>query len=472
MTKKEFVTQVVEQIIENPRKVLAGHGINATVLQQIIKRPDVMAKLATILWTLKTAKRGAAGLKKSGIFQIKGYKNFPEMNMKAREDIENFIAGLSETDMEKFNNSGNVVTILMLPEDKTAGESENVLDEIVSGKSVVVNFDTAVRNEYKIPGGFYLVVMVADSAVRSSEEKISLRQAKQNARASKKRTPARIKAELKSKANKKLEALKKKRAALEDEAFRLNAEAQQSAYLEDTFGEDILGSIDAMDADALAVQEVRSATLKGLKPKDKQAYTIGMKLLKAGKKAAANAVFATMSNPDVVDVINGTVTTGTDKLNARKAELRKQIRKLTQRNDQLLLDLSLAPESKKLSIRSMMSKTNAQIKKLRAQLGTYKNLSNAGRANKAAMLAKVNQEIEANIAEGATISQALNAAIAQLDAKPAQKQIIKQQVMQQVADGMPVQYAVQQAVQKMPTQDVIDTSLASDYSIEDLIAAL
>ena len=145
---------------------------------------------------------------------------------------------------------------------------------------------------------------------------------------------------------------------------------------------------------------------------------------------------------------------------------------LAQRGDQLLAKLSVADVSKKNSIRSMISKNNAEIKRLRAQLGTYKNLSTAGRANKAAMLAKVNQEIEANIAEGASISQALNAAIANLNAKPQQKQVIKQQVMQQVADGMPVQYAVQQAVQDNVQQIIDNTSLADDYSMEDLMNRL
>lgn len=471
MTKKEFVTQVVEQLLENPRKVLAGHGISAVVLQQIIKRPDVMARLAAVLWNLKTAKRGAAGLKKSNVFQIKGYKNFPEMNAKARENIETFISNLGDDDMNKFNNAENVLTILMLPEQKST-DDETVEEKIVSGKSVIVNFDTAVRREYKIPGGMYLVVMVADSAVRTAEEKAAKREKKKTDRKLKRRTPARLKAELKAKANKKLEILKKKKAELDDEAFNLKMEAEQSAYLEDEFGDDILGGIDAMNADATQLQTVKEQALAGLSRDDKRAYNYGMKLLKAGKKAAAQAVFATMKNPDVVNVINGNVTTGDDRIKARKAQLRKEIRKLVQRGDQLLVDLSLAPENKKLSIRSMMSKNSAKIKALRAKLGTYKNLSAAGRANKAAMLADVNAKIEQNIAAGETISQALNNALAAIDTKAAEKQIIKQQVMEQVADGMPVQYAVQQAIQQTPTQVPVDTTLADDYSVADLMDEL
>lgn len=471
MTKKEFVTQVVEQLNENPRKVLAGHGIKAAVLQQIVKRPDVMAKLASTLWVLKTAKRGATGLKKSNVFQIKGYKNFPEMNMNAREDIESFISGLGDADMGSFNNAENIVTVLMLPEQKPA-EDETVAEEIFSGKSVIVPFDSAVRKEYKIPGGMYLVIMIADSAVRTAEEKVAARNANKNSRKLKRRTPARLKAELKAKANKKLKILKKKKAELDDEAFNLKMEAQQSAYLENEFGEDILSGIDAMNTDAAQLQNVKAQTLAGLNREDKRAYNYGMKLLKAGKKAAAQAVFATMKNPDVVNVINGNPITGDDRIKARKAQLRKELRTLVQRGDQLLVDLSLAPENKKLSIRSMMSKNSAKIKALRAKLGTYKNLSAAGRANKAAMLADVNAKIEQNIAAGATISQALNNALAAIDAKAAEKQVIKQQVMEQVADGMPVQYAVQQAIQQTPTQVPVDTTLADDYTVADLMDEL
>lgn len=478
MTKKEFVLQVVDQLLANPRKVLAGHGIQAAVLQQILKRPDVMGKLATILYSLKTAKKGAVGLKKAANFQIKGYKNFPDMNMKAREDIENFIGGLSAQDQASFNNAGNVVTILMLP-DKQAlvpgEEGDEVVQGIITGKSVMLPFDTAVRKEYKIPGGVYIVIMIGDSAVRPAEEKLAARKEKVNKRKQTKRTPARIKMELKRKANKKLEILKAQRARLEEEAYNTSMEMEQSAYLENALGdEDINYGIGKRNMAASNWQINRAGILAGLSAEDKAIYATAQKLMKKGNKAAAKAVLRTMNNPVLLQAMTGSApVTGNKVVDARKQALRKQIKQLTARNEQLLLDLSLAPATKHASIKSMISKNNSQIKALRARLGTYKNLSAAGKANKAAMLAQVNAAIEENIAAGNSISQALNAAIAELDAKPAQKQIIKQQVMQQVADGMPMQFAVQQAVQDAYTEEpVADTALTGDYDIESLLASL
>lgn len=478
MTKKEFVLQVVDQLLANPRKVLAGHGIQAAVLQQILKRPDVMGKLATILYSLKTAKKGAVGLKKAANFQIKGYKNFPDMNMKAREDIENFIGGLSAQDQASFNNAGNVVTILMLP-DKQAlvpgEEGDEVVQGIITGKSVMLPFDTAVRKEYKIPGGVYIVIMIGDSAVRPAEEKLAARKEKVNKRKQTKRTPARIKMELKRKANKKLEILKAQRARLEEEAYNTSMEMEQSAYLENALGdEDINYGIGKRNMAASNWQINRAGILAGLSAEDKAIYATAQKLMKKGNKAAAKAVLRTMNNPVLLQAMTGSAPVAGNKVvDARKQALRKQIKQLTARNEQLLLDLSLAHASKRASIKSMISKNNSQIKALRARLGTYKNLSAAGKANKAAMLAQVNAAIEENIAAGNSISQALNAAIAELDAKPAQKQIIKQQVMQQVADGMPMQFAVQQAVQDAYTEEpVADTALTGDYDIESLLASL
>lgn len=478
MTKKEFVLQVVDQLLENPRKVLAGHGIKGAVLQQILRRPDIMAKLATVLYSLKTAKKGAVGLKKAANFQIKGYKNFPEMNMNAREDIEAFIGGLSGDDQATFNNADNILTILMLPDTQQivpGEEGDEVVNSIITGKSVMLPFDSAVRNEYKIRGGVYVVVMIGNSAIRPAEEKLAARKEKVNKRKQVKRTPARIKMELKRKANKKLEILKAQRARLQDTAYNTRMEMQQSAYLEDALGnEDIVYGVGKNNMRASNYGINRAGILAGLSAEDKAIYAVAQKLNNKGNKAAAKAVLRTMKNPVLLQAMNGTApVSGDSVVNSRKAALRKQIKDLMTRNEQLLLDLSLAPAQKRLSIKSMISKNNASIKALRARMGTYKNLSAAGKANKAAMLQQVNAAIQENISAGNSITQALNAAIAELDAKPQQKQIIKQQVMQQVAEGMPMQFAVQQAIQdNYVDETVADSTLTGDYDIESLLASL
>lgn len=482
MTKKEFVLQVVDQLLENPRKVLAGHGIQAAVLQTIVKRPDVMQKLASILYTLKTAKKGAVGLKKASNFQIKGYKTFPDMNMKAREDIETFIGGLNGDDQTKFNNAENVVTILMLPDTNglvPGDEGDEVVQGIITGKSVLLPFDSAVRKEYKIPGGMYLVVMVADSAVRPAEEKIALRNEKKNKRAAAKRTPAKIKMELKRKANKKLAKLADERASLKQKSYNTKMQLAQANYLRDALGDDdIMYGIGKRNMQASNYQINKAGIMAGLTPEQKGAYSAAQFLLKRGDKTAAKALLRKMGlHPSVAT--GSAPATGDAVVAARKSELRKKVRDLVKRNEQLMLDLSLAPAQKRLSIKSMISKNNSTIKALRARLGTYKNMSSQALNSKAAMLQQVNAAIEENIAAGNSISQALNAAIAELDATPQQKQIVKQQVMQQVASGMPMQYAVQQAVQDayaqqaLDTEEVLDdTTLTGSYDINDLLASL
>lgn len=482
MAKKDFVLKVVDQMLENPRKVLAGHGIQAPVLQAIVKRPDVMQKLATILYTLKSSKKYALGLKKASNFQIKGYKSFPDMNMKAREDIETFIGGLSDDDQVKFNNADNVITILMLPD--TTGlvpgdEGDDVVQGIITGKSVLLPFDSAVRKEYKIPGGMYLVIMIGNSAVLPAEERIALRNEKKNKTKVAKRSPAKIKMELKRKANKKLTRLANKRAGLKQKAYNTKMQLAQTNYLRGALGDDdIMYGIGKRNMQASNYQINKAGIMAGMTPEQKGAYSAAQFLLKRGDKSAAKALLRKMGlHPSVAT--GSAPATGDAVVAARKAELRKKVRDLVKRNEQLMLDLSLAPAQKRLSIKSMISKNNSTIKALRARLGTYKNMSAQTLNNKAITLQQINAAIEENIAAGNSITQSLNNAIAELDATPQQKQMVKQQVMQQVASGMPMQYAVQQAVQDAYTQQALgteevldDTTLTGSYDINDLLASL
>jgi len=410
MTRKEFVLNVVEEIKENPRAVLAGHGIQAAVLQTIIGRPDVMSKLATVLYSTVYAKKGAKGLKKAANFKISGYKNFADFNLKAREDVETFVGGLSPEDGASFTNADNILTILLLPQETSTGE-EGTTNEIVSGKSVALTFDTAVRKEYKLGGGMYITVMLGASAARPVEEKTAERKEKVNKKKQIRRTPAKILGELKSKANKKLNKLKTERRELEDTAFTTSMELNQ--YKE-------MGGIS-----------------------------------KGGKEN--NAI-----------------------IRERKAKLEDAIRTLSSKNGIYLANLSkTTDQGKKLSLRSMISKNSAKIKELRARLGTYDNLSSTAINKKALLLSKTHAAIEANIAKGMNISEALNSAVSGLAIKPMQQEIIKQQIMEQVASGTPMQFAVQQTIQQnfgaeqeFIEQELPATSLSANYDIKALMATL
>jgi hypothetical protein len=487
ITRKEFVLSVVDQMIENPRAVLAGHGIQAAVLQTIVSRPDVMAKLATILWSTVYAKKGANGLKKAINFKISGYRNFADFTANAREDVEKFIAGLSPDDAAKFTNSNNILTIVLLPQ-STAPESDSTIDEIVSGKSVALTFDSAVRKEYKINGGMYLTIMVGDSCAKPVEEKIAERKAKVNKLKQVRRTPAKIIKELKSKAANSLAKLDKKRAGLEAEAFSAEKELEQYKSIGADFGATntaptrIIGSINNFDK---SIEEVK-AIVAGLDTDDKAYFKSALKYKKEGNAKMLKLVLKALNNPDLSGyVMNGAPASSGEVINSRKQALKDSLVNLGNRNEELLAKLAIETDyNKKLSIRSMISKNNAVIKTTRAKLGTYKNISVAGMKKKAQMLADTHAAIEANIAAGKSITEALNEALAKLTAKPEQKEIIKQQVMQQVADGMPMQYAVQQAIQdniqdvvaEQAIPDMNDTfgssALSSNFEIQNLLASL
>lgn len=483
MTRKEFVLTVVDQLKENPRQVLAGHGISAAVLQTIVNRPDVMGKLATILYSLNGAKKGAAGLKKAANFRIFGYRTFGELNGKGREDIEGFIGGLPAEDAATFTNSDNIITILLLPDTVDNGDDVTAAS-IISGKSVGLTFDSAVRKEYKVSGGMYLVIAFGDSAIRTTELAAAKRTEKTNKRKQIKRTPAKIAAELKAKARKKLAALDAKRAALQATKMATQKQLQQYAAIGSQFGVkggnpiSVKGGMNKYDASVAADMEAVKAEVAALDPVDKKSFNLAVTYMKSGKTKMARMLMRELQNPILENfVMNGAKAPQTsDKLiDARKKAIKDQIKALTIKNESLMVDLSLAPTPNlKLSIKSSISRNNSKIKELRAKLGTYKNMSVTAMRNKAAMLKQVNADIEANIAAGESINEALNAALENLAAKPEQKQIIKQQVIQQVANGTPMQFAVQQAVQdniqEVPAMQA--PAISDSMSIDDLLSLL
>jgi hypothetical protein len=476
MTRKEFVLNVVEEMKKNPRAVLAGHGLPAAVLQKIVARDDIMAKLAAVLYSTKNVKKGAKGLKKSDAFRIYGYKNFPSFNAQAREDVETFMAGLNEKDSVVFKNEENILTILLLPEGPKTGE-ETIEDEIVSGKSVALTFDTAVRKEYKIAGGMYLVIMFGNSIIRPAEEKVAARKEKVNKKTQVRRTPAKVKKELVLKANKKLASLKAKREDLQETAWNLQRQRQQFANIAQQFGGkgnnpiSAIGAINKFNNNLPKINEIVDTLDAG----DKKLFGMAREAAKKGDKRLVNKLLAALGNEEISKYFaGGMVNSADDKIKARKAALMAEIRTLTRKNEQLLVDLKLAPTPNlKRSVQSMLSKNTSKIKELRARLGTYKDISVKGLQNKAKMLKETHAAIEANLAKGATISQALTSAINALDAKDAEKQIIKQQVIQKVAAGTPMQFAVQSAIQQVinpePTQA---PTLSGKKSISDLMNML
>lgn len=195
-TRKAYVAQVTADIIAAPRPSLAGNGIAPKMLSVIANRPDILAKLATFIYSTKFAMKGAKGLKKSPLHQIKAYKNFNEFNRTGREDVEDFKSSLPEQDAKDFVENENCIVILALPDNLS---NQSIDEAVASGKSVALKFDRAVRSEYKIPGGFYIVIMFGNSIIKPVEEKRAETKANVNARKNERRKPAVIKNELKEK---------------------------------------------------------------------------------------------------------------------------------------------------------------------------------------------------------------------------------------------------------------------------------
>lgn len=477
MTRKEFVLQVTEALQANPRAILAGHGIPATVLKLIATRPDVIAKLAVILWSTKYFKKGAKGLKKAMNFKISGYKNFQDFNKRARTDVENFMTGLSPEDQSKFTNNESILTLIMLP-DNASGEEAT---DIAFGKSIAIGFDKAVKKEYKIPGGIYVTIMWGDSVIRPVEEKKAAIKSKINTRKQAKRTPAKVKMELTRKAKAKLEKLKLENEKLQGKRKKNELELEQIHNFAGHLGvkakteRDLIGGIKGYSG------EMRGLVTKLSGPK-KLLFKKAVALVRAGDKAGAEEILNKINVKRITDlVLNRQGMTQISKVQeARIKAMRKEIKILSRSNEKLLVDMSLAPTaSLKSSVRQKMKRQIARINELKAKLKVYeKSFTISGVRNKAKMISETNKRIEANLAKGQSITLSLANAIASLDASDSEKQEIKEAIMVEVAEGTPIQFAVQSAVQQaiqqipapaqqMPVQAPVVQQAAQQYLPEE-----
>lgn len=475
MTRKEFVLQVTEALQANPRAILAGHGIPAAVLKLIATRPDVIAKLAVILWSTKYFKKGAKGLKKAMNFKISGYKNFQDFNKRARTDVENFMTGLSPEDQSKFTNNESILTLIMLP-DNASGEEAT---DIAFGKSIAIGFDKAVKKEYKIPGGIYVTIMWGDSVIRPVEEKKAAVKSKINTRKQAKRTPAKVKMELTRKAKAKLEKLKLENEKLQGKRKKNELELEQIHNFAGHLGvkakteRDLIGGIKGYSG------EMRGLVAKLSGPK-KLLFKKAVALVRAGDKAGAEEILNKINVKRITDlVLNRQGMTQISKVQeARIKAMRKEIKILSRSNEKLLVDMSLAPTaSLKSSVRQKMKRQIARINELKAKLKVYeKSFTISGVRNKAKMISETNKRIEANLAKGQSITLSLANAIASLDASDSEKQEIKEAIMVEVAEGTPIQFAVQSAVQQaiqqipaqqMPVQAPVVQQAAQQYLPEE-----
>lgn len=483
--RSEFIVNVVGALKENPRAVLAGHGIKSVVLQTIISRPDVMSKLASLAFSTVYAKKGVGSLKKASNFKISGYASYGVLAGNGPEDVEDFVSGLSPEDQAEFKNDTNIISILILPDTQTKkmeytdAENTGVVDAIITGKSAMITFDQAVNKAYRTGASMYLTIMWGKSAIRSAEEKIAERKAKVNKAKNAKRTPAKIAQEIKAKFRKKLDKVADERSKLQEKKRATQAQLAQFGQIGKQFGTTGKNSITLAGGMAKYNQKVGSKieeiknTIASLDSADKKLFTLATKYMSTGNKRMVNTLLKELNNPLLSEfVLSGAKLPklATDVLSEREKTIRKQIKTLVLKNEQLMLDLSIAPPEKKNSVRSMISKNNSAIKTLRNKLGTYNEISPKGITEKTRLLKEINAKIAENIAAGDNLKQALNSALAKIDASGAEKQIIRQEVMEQVANGTPAQFAVQQAVQNNLGNDDDYDDIESDEYYDELIS--
>lgn len=453
MTRKDFMLEVTEVLAQNPRGILQGHGIAPTVLKQISARPDIMGKLAAFLYSTKYAKKGAVGLKKQKNFKISGYKNFAEFNLKGRQDVEKFMSSLDPKDADTFQNNENILVLVALP-DTQSGDLES---DMVSGKSIVTKFDTAIKKEQKSIGGFYITIMWGNSAIRPAEEKLAKAKAKVNAVKVEKSqgTVAKIKRKLTSKERK----VASKAANLQRTNRKLAHKAQvANAHLDElsSLGKRFVGAQTTNVTDIKrGMNSYNTATkrvLSKLTPEEKSAYERASKLMKSGDSRKAKGILRTLGNEDVTNIVlNGNLTDSKSVLSARRKELRTQISKLNDKAARLVDKKNNATSARARAQANFdLKKTQEQIKILNARIKTTSDISGKTKQSKVGLIKKINQAIATNLELGKSFRESLNNVMAKVPVSEQVKQQIKQQVIETVANGGAAQFAVQQAVQQIP----------------------
>jgi hypothetical protein len=455
LTRKQYVIQVTQQLVENPKACLAGHGLNGAILNMIASRPDILGKLAIFCYSTVNNKKGAKGLKKSNAFKISGYKTFADFNTNARTDVENFMSGLSPEDAENFTNENNILTFIILADKQTG----NVEADIANLQSVAVPFNSSVKKEYKIPGGIYVTIMWGNSIILAKEETKAEVKETVNKRIVARRNPAKLKNELTNKAKSKLARLKIDQSKLKANANKTAAELQQFAEIGKIVGApenakpgEVIGAMKAFTNET-------KIYLRSLSKEDLKLYKDAVAYKKAGKLNLMYNLLAEVS-PENVDKVtqivrDGNLTTADGVLEARRKAFRQKIAEITEKNAELLVAAENAPNAKTRGNINFKIRANIeQIKLLKAKMNLHKNLTITNIKNKAKLLAETNAAIEANRLKGLSIQDSLNSAIAALPVDAQQKQQIKQQVVEQLATGTPLQYAVQQAIQSQPIPEV------------------
>lgn len=217
--KSQFALDVAEQLAVVGKSVLVTHKLKPQIIKQIITRPDLCASFGVFVSNAKQYTKGAKALKASKDFRILGYVGYQNFVKKATLDVSKFQSKVTG-DFDLANNA----LVLVFQKDEATGDFKGDIQDL---KSVAITWEKAILPETKIPNAIYLVVLFGQNWIRPKSEKFAAVKLKVNLRKENKRTPAKIKAELKRKANKKLKRINSQlsglKAASRQTAQRLQA---------------------------------------------------------------------------------------------------------------------------------------------------------------------------------------------------------------------------------------------------------
>jgi hypothetical protein len=169
--KAQFVADIVTAGSSNLKGTLAGHGISGKFGKLLGDRPDILSKLGTLAWTLKSRSKGIRALQKSKYFRLKLYTNQNDLLNLIDGDIDEFLRK-SKVGAQTFSegNEDNVIVYVILPLQANDFDYDSIptaakLSISANGASSVLNYSQATDTSYNVPGAVYLAAFVSDDAI-------------------------------------------------------------------------------------------------------------------------------------------------------------------------------------------------------------------------------------------------------------------------------------------------------------------
>ncbi len=468
MSKRKYAEKFVAAFAKNPKRYLAGHKVQTKHKALLEEYPDLLTTFLYIASTLKGFAKGPGALKKADNLLITSYHTEGQVIDNLVDDVNTFVEGLSDEDVETFENNENIHIIGVYPNQNSPVQ--------------VLKLSTLLKNGYKgkFGRGHFFTVMFGNSAIRTQELKLAQKKAKVNARKAKKAaSPNVIKARLKRKSAKKIADFEAKAQRLAGKSALLNAEMQEFNQIASQFGLD--GSYQ-QNASAIRMKmanmdRTSEALVNNMTDSEVLIWNMVQDQLKAGNKRTATTMVKKANSKAITALYKNEVKSSSDVLGARGAKLKaqgKQIRATVKKLRARIVEREELREEAKISgdlaeykrigkniaaDKHRIGKYNTQLREIKARLGMVDSLASKEATakalkSKAVLAAEVQAEIADLVAMGASERQALNLALQNIDADDSLKQQIKNAAEQEIQQGIPVQVAAQQAVQQLASDNV------------------